>query len=66
MAGFSNARQPAHWPPSQRPDSILEELRALREEMAQFRRLFAEWAGADLNGRFPYGKPTDQWGGRRR
>jgi hypothetical protein len=49
-------------PPTQRPDPILEELRAMREEMARFRRLFNEWAGADLNGRFPYGKATDQWG----
>jgi hypothetical protein len=39
--------------PRQRPDPILEELREMRAEMTRLRRLFDEWARADLNGRFP-------------
>jgi hypothetical protein len=28
------------------------------------RRLFDEFAGAYLNARFPFGKPTDKWARR--
>lgn len=45
-------------------DLVLRELRALRQEQAAFRRRFDEFAGAFLNARFPYGKPTDRWGRR--
>jgi hypothetical protein len=49
---------------SQQPstdDPVLRELRALRQEHTALRRLFDEFAGAYLNARFPYGRPTDRW-----
>jgi hypothetical protein len=52
--------------PRQRPDPILEELREMRAEVTRLRRLFDEWATADLNGRFPYGDGRgDRWSRRR-
>jgi hypothetical protein len=48
----------------QRPhtdDKALEEMRAIRVELAALRRLFDEFAGVFLNAKFPYGKGTDRW-----
>jgi hypothetical protein len=44
-----------------REQQALDELRALRAELAEFRRMFNDFAGAYLNARFPYGKPADRW-----
>ena len=39
----------------------LAELRAIRAELAALRRLFDAFAGAFLNAKFRFGKPTDRW-----
>jgi hypothetical protein len=49
------------------PDSrreALEELRAIRRELAALRKLFDHFAGIFLNAKFQYGKPTDRWARR--
>jgi hypothetical protein len=51
-------------PPTQRPDPILEELRAIRAEQQQLRRIFDHFADVFLNAKFPFGKPTDRWARR--
>jgi len=49
-------------PPTQRlDDPVLAELRAIRAEQAQLRRIFDHFCDVFLNARFPYGKPTDRW-----
>lgn len=40
---------------------LLTELRAMREEQRQFRRLFDQFAYVYLNAKFPYGRATDRW-----
>jgi hypothetical protein len=54
-------------PPTQRPDPILEELRALRQEQRQLRRVLDEFCGSFLRARFPYGDGLagDRWSRRR-
>ena len=42
----------------------LEELRAIRRELAALRRLVDEFAASYLNARFPHGKPADRWSRR--
>jgi hypothetical protein len=44
--------------------TALEEIRAVRAELAALRRLFDHFAGTFLNAKFPYGKPTDRWARR--
>jgi len=44
--------------------TLLAELRAMRAELGALRRLFDQFAGAFLNAKFPYGKPTDRWARR--
>lgn len=39
----------------------LEELRAIRRELAALRKLVDTFAGVFLNAKFPFGKPTDRW-----
>jgi hypothetical protein len=51
-------------PPTQRPDPILAELRAMRAEQQELRRLLDTFMGTYLNARFPYGKHTDRWARR--
>jgi hypothetical protein len=53
-------RQPAPAPDSRRAEA-LEELRAIRQEIAKLHRTFDAFAGAFLNAQFPYGKPADRW-----
>jgi hypothetical protein len=48
-------------PPTERPDPILAELRAIRAEQVQLRRIFDHFADVFLNAKFPYGKATDRW-----
>jgi len=47
------------------PDRVgkttLEELQAIRREIAALRRLVDEFAGVLLNAKFPFGKPVDRW-----
>jgi hypothetical protein len=54
-------------PPTQRPDPVLEELRALRQEQRQLRRVLDEFCGSFLRARFPYGDGLagDRWSRRR-
>jgi hypothetical protein len=54
-------------PSTQRPDPVLAELRALRQEQQQLRALLTEFCGAFLNARFPYGDGLagDRWSRRR-
>lgn len=42
----------------------LDELRAIRLELAALRKLVDTFAGIFLNSKFPFGKPTDRWGRR--
>jgi hypothetical protein len=49
-------------PPASR--EALEELHAIRVELAALRRLFDHFAGTFLNAKFPYGKPVDRWSRR--
>jgi hypothetical protein len=46
-------------------DLVLEELRAIRDEMSALRSEFSEFAGVLLNAKLPYGKADDRWGRRR-
>jgi hypothetical protein len=48
-------------PPPKREDVLLEELRAVRRELAAQRRLWDEFMGTFLNSKFPYGRPVDRW-----
>jgi hypothetical protein len=50
--------------PPTRDELLFEELRAIRQEQAAFRRLFDEFAGVFLNAKFPYGQPRDRWARR--
>jgi hypothetical protein len=45
-------------------EKILFELHATRAELTALRRLFDQFAGAFLNAKFQYGKPTDRWAPR--
>jgi hypothetical protein len=48
----------------QRPqidDKQLEEMRAIRAELAALRKLFYDFGRTYLAARFPYGRPTDKW-----
>ena len=45
-------------------EQLLRELRANREEIAELKKLFDEFARVFLDARFPYGRPTDRWGRR--
>lgn len=47
--------------PQGQPSATTHELLAIRQEVAELRRLFDAFAGAFLNAKFPYGKPTDRW-----
>jgi hypothetical protein len=40
---------------------LLEEIRALRHEHAELRRLLDHFFGVFLNAKFPYGRPVDRW-----
>jgi hypothetical protein len=54
--------QPHHVPPDAPYDkAALDELKAIRRELAALRRLFDEFSGAFLNAKFPFGKPADRW-----
>lgn len=50
--------------PPMHSDAVLAELRAIRREQADLRALFDQFAGAFLNAKFPFGKPTDRWARR--
>ena len=41
-----------------------EQVERFIEEVKQLRTLLNEFAGVFLQAKFPYGKPTDRWGGR--
>lgn len=48
--------------PAAPPDkAALEELQAIRHELAALRRLIDAFAAVYLNARFPHGRPLDQW-----
>jgi hypothetical protein len=47
--------------PSNTAEQILDGLKQILRELRTQRRLFDEFAGAFLNARFSYGKPTDRW-----
>ena len=51
-------------PPTPRADPLLNEVRALRREQAEFRRIFDHFADVFLDAKFPFGKPTDRWARR--
>jgi hypothetical protein len=48
-------------PPADGKREALAELRAIRLELAALRRIIDAFAGAFLNAKFQYGKPTDRW-----
>jgi len=54
-------RPPASNQTRDRDDALLEELRAIRQEQAAFRRLFDEFARVYLAAKFPYGQAGDRW-----
>jgi hypothetical protein len=55
-------------PPTQRPDPVLAELRALRQEQRELRGLLSEFFGSFLRAKFPHGDGvnSDRWSSRRR
>jgi hypothetical protein len=43
-------------------DAQLEQqIERLIAAIERFTRLFDQWAGAELNARYPHGKATDRW-----
>jgi hypothetical protein len=57
--------------PEPRATTSLDELRAIRAELAAnraetaaLRKLFDHFAGTFLNAKFPFGRPTDRWARR--
>ncbi len=44
---------------------LIEQVSANTAAIEQLGRRFDEFAGAYLNARFPYGRPTDRWARRR-
>lgn len=48
----------------ERRDHVVDELRAIRRDLAGLRKILDDFAGAYLNARFPYGKPSDRWARR--
>lgn len=45
-------------------EALLDELRAIRREQLELRRLFDSFAGVFLNAKFPHGRATDRWARR--
>jgi hypothetical protein len=68
---MGNGTEILHQTPERRATTALDELRAIRAELAAhraettaLRKLFDHFAGTFLNAKFPYGKPEDRWSRR--
>lgn len=52
-------------PQPERNNQALEELKAIRRELAAMRKLVDTAIGVFFNAKFPFGQPDDRWRRRR-